>query len=248
MSGLLSGLKVILVQPRFPENIGMAARACANMACPDLCIVEPERWDMAKAAPLATAQGTAILERICLATSLQEAIADQHLLTASTARTGGWRREILEPAQCARLIAEVLGSGQKAALIFGPEDRGLRNADILCAHYLCHIPCAPKAKSLNLAQAVLLLLYECSKAMRELNKTQPQAGMKRNCAKPINAQEYGRLLDAFKAMLLSLDALHGANPDYFMLPWRGLFNRTRLRRHEYDALMGLCRQVRHKLS
>ena len=52
----------------------------------------------------------------------------------------------------------------------------------------------------------------------------------------------------FKAMLLTLDVLHGDNPDYFLLPWRRLFGRAQLRRHEYDALMGLCRQVRNKLG
>ena len=48
-------------------------------------------------------------------------------------------------------------------------------------------------------------------------------------------------------MLLRLDYLHGDNPDYFLMPWRRLFSRAGLLRHEYDALMGVCRQVRHKL-
>ena len=64
----------------------------------------------------------------------------------------------------------------------------------------------------------------------------------------VTAEEQERLMDALKAMLLSLDYLHGDNPDYFLMPWRRMFSRAGLRRHEYDALMGLCRQVRHKLG
>ena len=55
-------------------------------------------------------------------------------------------------------------------------------------------------------------------------------------------------MESLKDMLLRLDYLHGDNPDYFIMPWRRLFSRAGLRRHEYDALMGLCRQVRHKLG
>ena len=60
--------------------------------------------------------------------------------------------------------------------------------------------------------------------------------------------DYERLLDNLKDMLLRLDCLHGDNPDYFLMPWRRLLARAQVRRHEYDALMGLCRQVRNKLD
>ena len=51
---LLQGLEVVLVKTRFPENIGMAARACVNMGCPTFRLVDPDRWDREKARPLAT--------------------------------------------------------------------------------------------------------------------------------------------------------------------------------------------------
>ena len=59
---LLQGLEVVLVKTRFPENIGMAARACVNMGCPTLRLVDPERWDREKARPLATPKGQDILD------------------------------------------------------------------------------------------------------------------------------------------------------------------------------------------
>ena len=61
---LLDGLRTVLVKTRFPENIGMVARAQANMGSAELFLVDPERWDYAKALPLATPKGKAILDGI----------------------------------------------------------------------------------------------------------------------------------------------------------------------------------------
>ena len=61
-------------------------------------------------------------------------------------------------------------------------------------------------------------------------------------------REYRDDEDALKDALLRLDVLHGANPDYFLMPWRRFFARARLRRSEYAAFMGLCRQIRWKVQ
>ncbi|WP_288907592.1 TrmH family RNA methyltransferase, partial [uncultured Desulfovibrio sp.] len=158
------------------------------------------------------------------------------------------------------------------ALVFGPEDRGLNNAEISHCQQLVTIPTDPAARSLNLAQAVLLLTYECANAVRALRHAggaapspasedataaAPDAALASPQSRPpdpvpggraATAAEQERLMAALKDMLLRLDYLHGDNPDYFLLPWRRLFSRAGLRRHEYDALMGLCRQVRAKLG
>ena len=109
------------------------------------------------------------------------------------------------------------------------------------------IPTDPAASSLNLAQAVLLLSYACANAVRALQHGERHTEMPRG-GKVATAAEQERLIESFKDMLLRLDYLHGDNRDYFLMPWRRLFSRAGLLRHEYDALMGLCRQVRNKLS
>ena len=253
---LLDALEVVLVRTRFPENIGMAARACANMGCGRLCLVAPERWEMEKARPLATPKGLPVLESIRLAPSLAEAVAGSTLVMGTTARLGGWRRSVLTADQAGALAAGALRAGERVSLVFGSEDRGLSNEELLSCQRLVTIPTAGEASSLNLAQAVLILLYECGRALRGASVRNcadsaegPEAAPGAACGgRRITAAEQERLLEAFKAMLLTLDALHGDNPDYFLLPWRRLFGRAGLRRHEYDALMGLCRQVRNKLG
>lgn len=85
---LLQGLDVVLVKTRFPENIGMAARACVNMGCSSLRLVDPERWDKEKAIPLATPKGIPLLDSLSVHPSVQEAVAPCALVLGTTARGG----------------------------------------------------------------------------------------------------------------------------------------------------------------
>lgn len=291
MEHLLRGLDVVLVRTRFPENIGMAARACVNMGCGHISLVEPERWLRDKASPPATPKGQALLDGITVHPGLAEAVADSALVVGTTARRGGWRQSLLSPERCAEEVADCLRQGGRVSLVFGPEDRGLDNAAITHCHRLVCIPTDPAASSLNLAQAVLIVLYACAAAVRERNRraatgptgttapipaTGPQtetaatvaggptspSGSQAETAspagngdngedsrgRPASAAEQERLMAALREMLLRIDYLHGDNPDYFLMPWRRLFGRARLRRHEYDALMGMCRQVRRALD
>ncbi len=240
---LLNGLRVVLVNTRFPENIGMAVRACANMGCTDLKLVTPERWIPEKAAPLATPKGMDLLHRVEEKGSLLDAVGDCQCVIATTARTGGWRRALLSPEQAAELIVRTLMQGEKAAIVFGSEDRGLENSDIEQCQHIATIPTSGLASSLNLAQSVLLMLYECAKANRrehgEGQRTKEQAGGESH----ISLADNERLMASLEQALLRLDVLHGSNPSYFLMPWRRLFARAELRRHEYDAIMGLCRQI-----
>ena len=55
-------LQVVLVQTRFPENIGMAARACVNMGSRSIRLVAPERWDREKARLCGVVQALGVTE------------------------------------------------------------------------------------------------------------------------------------------------------------------------------------------
>jgi len=44
--------------------------------------------------------------------------------------------------------------------------------------------------------------------------------------------------------LSAIDFLKDQNAEYWMLPVRRFFARFRLRRNEFNLLMGICRQVR----
>ena len=237
---LLDGLTVILVATRFPENIGMVARACANMGCPKVVLVDPEHFDFKKASPLATPKGLPLLEKITVTKTLDIALQHSTHAYGTTARTGGWRKEIYTPHAISPRIARQLQQGDKVALVFGPEDRGLNNQEIIHCHELITIP-TDQASSLNLAQAVLIVLYEIAQAKRTTIKLPVHS------SRTVSYAELDILLRTFKETLLKLDYLHGDNVDYFFQVWKSMFSRMELKQHEFSALMGLCRQINNKI-
>ncbi len=246
--GAALGLHVVLVQPRFPENIGMAARACANMGVSRLSLVAPELWDQvhqARARSLATSQGEALLDNILITNSLAAAVADCHHVLGTTARTGGWRRQILTPAAVGEIAAARLDEGAAVALVFGPEDRGLRNEEVEQCTGLVTIPTSEEASSLNLAQAVLVLTYECLKARAGLQGSAPRANTPQNL---IAHAEQELLFANIAEVLKQIDFLPQDNSDYFLLPVRRFVHDHRLRRSEFDMLMGVCRQIKWALK
>lgn len=243
-STLLRDARVVLVCPRFPENIGMAARACANMGLGGLYLVAPELWEpehQAKALSLATSQGESLVRGAVLADSLRAAVADSHFVLGTTARTGGWRRRIISPQAAGEKIAARLAEGQKIALVFGPEDRGLINEEIELCTAVARIP-TTAASSLNLAQAVLILSYECLKATIALECA---ARPENTASAPnfISHAEQEMLFAALAKVLKSVDFLPQDNSDYFLLPLREFIHSRPLKRGEFSMLMGVCRQV-----
>ncbi len=238
----LAGLAVVLVRPRFPENVGAVARACLNMGVAELRLVAPERWDMEKALPMATLHARPLLETLRFYDDLGGALADCTEAYATTARLGGWRRAPLQPGEAGESMARHLASGGRCALVMGPEDKGLPNEDTSRCTHLVTIPTASAGRSLNLAQAALLVLWEALKARRELARE--EAGGE--AAPPpgsIGLAERELLTARVKEALLRLDVLHGDNPDYFLLPFRRLLARAHVTRREFDMLMGVCRQI-----
>ena len=246
-------LSVVLVRTRFPENIGMAARAMANMGVDRLILADPERWNMEKAVPLATPQAEDILRGAEGVGDLQAALAPFSAAYGTTARTGGWRGQVISPEKAASEIRSIVREGGSVALVFGSEDRGLLNQEIEQCTRLITIPTATEKSSLNLAQAVLLMLYECAKADMELS-FDPADPEKRRWTRPASAHDSRRatlaeerlLFDNLQQALETIDYLQQDNPDWFMQPLRRFLRKSRLRRHEFDMLMGICRQIRNR--
>ena len=236
---------VILVRPKYSENIGSVARACANMGCNRLIAVNPPGFEPGRALPLATPRGRRILESMEIVPSLGSALASFHQVYATTARSGGWRKGILLPEEAARSAAVDMEQGLEAALVFGPEDTGLTNEEIEICGRLVTIPTQPGAWSLNLSQAVLLLLYEC---FRQQGLRPKERYLASESSGPVTREEMELLLAETKQRLLDIEFLNPENPDYFMLPLRRFLDRVALKKNEYNLLMGICRQTRWALT
>lgn len=241
---MLSNLNIVLVETRFPENIGAVARASANYGSAPLHLVQPERWDKEKALPLATKQGKELLENIKIHENVQKAVAKSTLCIGTTARMGGWRREILSPRACAEEIVKHLAEGEEVSILFGPEDRGLENSHLEQCQDLVCIPTAATCSSLNIAQAVLLIMYEIFLALPKDFQAQKHKD-KGALSRRINNEERQIMHEKFKETLMQIDALQKDNPDYFFLPIARFLDRSDIRRHEMDIFMGVCRQIKN---
>ncbi len=175
MAGTFSGNKpdgawadylpsVILSHPQMGENIGGSARAMKNCGLSRLHIVNPrDGWPNPLADAMA-AGGIDILASAEIHAAAAEAAAPYSLIAATTARPRGVGIEALSPRDAALRLYSHARAGGKTALLFGGERSGLDNAEIALADILITVPLNPQFSSLNLAQAVLLMGWECRMA------------------------------------------------------------------------------------
>ncbi len=148
---------IILVRPQMGENIGAAARAMMNFGLEDLRIVAPrDGWPNPKAEEMA-AHAKGIIERANVYPGLPEALHDRHFVVATTARARSQSLPVHTAREAARHISN---RPERSAILFGPENNGLSNADMACAHAAMTIPTHPDNASLNIAQCVVIAAYE----------------------------------------------------------------------------------------
>jgi len=151
-------VRIVLIDPSHPGNIGSVARAMKNMALSDLTLVRPRSFPHAEANALA-AGADDILAGARIADTVAEAIGDCSFIAGTTSRPRSYHWEFSTPRDVAGRIAG-LGDMNRAALLFGSERYGLATEDLQYCNVLVRIPSNPDYCSLNLAMAVQLLAYE----------------------------------------------------------------------------------------
>ena len=151
---------IVLVRPQLGENIGKAARAMLNFGLTDLRLVSPrDGWPNPSAGPAASGADI-VLEQAQVFDTVAEAVADCTHVYATTVRKRGLVIPIVSPEQAGR---EVHGNMGRSAFLFGAERSGLETDEVAVAGKIITVPVNPAFRSLNLAQAVILIAYEWSK-------------------------------------------------------------------------------------
>lgn len=229
----LDHIAVILQRPRYPENIGAAARAVRNMGIGQLAVVSPENCDLTRILKMATHVASDVVEEMNVFEDLKDAVAPYQYIVGTTARLGGERQTVYSPQEMAHMLVPI-SQENRIAILFGPEDRGLTNEDIRLCHALVSIPTA-EFSSLNLAQAVMILCYELFNASRKRKKT--------HIPRLAERHELEGMYEQLKEILIRIDFINPANPDYWMNNMRRFFNRLPLRAKEVRIIRGICRQI-----
>lgn len=172
----LDGIRVVLIEPQHPGNIGAAARAMKTMGLRRLYIVRPKTEFPTYEAERRAAGSLDILRAAVVTESLDEATGDCRLVVGATARSRTHGHPVIDARTCGRKLVREASVGEPVALLFGPERTGLSNDDLNRCHLEVRIPTSEEFSSLNLASAVQLLCYEVQVALRESNAQGEEGG------------------------------------------------------------------------
>lgn len=228
-----SNIRVVLVEPSHPGNIGGAARALKTMGLSDLAVVNPGRFPDPQAEWRA-AGAQDVLEAVSVFPDVDAAIADRHWVVGTSTRS---RRIPWPVKQAAEVASDLLArpSQDRIAILFGREANGLSNEELQRCNCHLQIPANPDYPSLNLAMAVQVVCYE-------LRKQSEDAVAAPRWDRPLaTAAETGALLEHFERVLVETGFLAADNPGQTKTRLRRLFTRITPDETEVQMLRGILK-------
>jgi tRNA/rRNA methyltransferase len=231
---MLDNIAIVLMQPKYPENIGAAARCALNMGISRLVVVHNEAPDEEKMLKMATHKAAHLIEDLKRFTSLAEALAPFSHVVGTTARQGRKRHIENSPRFMLDTILPLLENSQ-VALLFGPENRGLTNEDLKYCQTKVTIPTADFS-SLNLAQAVAILCYEIYWGIMYSGKDMQAS------PKLASSRELEGMYEHVEELLNRVGFLRTDDSSYWIRNVRGFLGRIGLRAKEARIIRGFCRQ------
>lgn len=237
---MLEALRIVLVSPRNPLNIGAAARAMSNFGFTNLRLVKP--YELAFKEARSAVRSHYILEQAQVFDSLPDAIADCTLVAGTTA-VGNRDLHVplyrLEPA--AEIVNARLASAETVALLFGSEKFGLSNEDMSHCHWLLRIPTREEHGSMNLGQAVAICLYE-------LRRSTTASTQRFDAAQQASSGEYEQLTMLLLDVLARSGYVNERTAESTELKIRRLVRRLGVSSNDVDTWLGILRQILWKVK
>ncbi len=235
----MADVRIVLVEPSHPGNIGGAARAMKTMGLDSLYLVRPGRFPDPQA-DWRAARAVDVLAAAKVVDDLDDAIGDCVLAVGTSTRS----RRIPLPLADAETVATRLATeyaGQPVAILFGRETSGLTNEELQRCQLHLSIPASPEYPSLNLAMSVQVVCYELLKS-----RTTPGAPV----AAPADAglaslEEVEGFLAHFETVLRRIDFLKPSAPRQAMTRLRRMFGRIRLEQAEVGMLRGILTHIQN---
>ena len=232
-SANLDNIHIILAKPQIPENIGAVARAMTNMGMAHLVLVNPKNCDLSRVLKMATGSSIDVVEQMEVYDDLGKALGPFQYIVGTTARLGTRRPAMAAPRQLAQDLIPI-SQENRVAILFGPEDRGLSNAQLRHCHKIVTINTA-SFSSLNLAHAVMIVCYEIFMASREPDAT--------SLPRLANSFELEGMYGHLREVLMKIGFLNPQNPEHWMTNIRRFLSRLPLRAREVKVIRGVCRQI-----
>ena len=236
-ASLLDAVSVVLYEPQDPINIGATVRAMKNMGLWDLRLVRPVPYDLNRIEQIA--HDTAdVYRRIRHYETTEAALADCVRVAAFVGkpRAAKWARH--DPRSAAAHFIDFAAEG-RVAYLFGREDHGLPRSALDHAHVTVTIPTTEHA-SLNLAQAVLVALYELHLQVGDATRRLPRP---RKHAPPPTGEQFEQTFADVQRALAALDFFKTRNPELVMRSLRSLFYRAEPDGREVDLARAVAIEV-----
>jgi len=249
---MLHNIRIILVEPSHPGNIGSAARAMKTMGLTELYLVDPlEKIDSHTIALAAGADD--VIDNAKIVDNLDQAVAECPLVIGTSARSRTHAWPMLHPRKCGvKSVAEAQFA--PVALVFGRERSGLTNHELQKCHFHVEIPANPEYSSLNLAMAVQVIAYEIRNAGLDattiatdpslnLSPSLPSSSLKQKTAIYPPTKDVERFYQCLEQVLGDIGFIRQAHPGQIMTKLRRLFTRARLETVELHILRGILHLI-----
>jgi tRNA/rRNA methyltransferase/tRNA (cytidine32/uridine32-2'-O)-methyltransferase len=237
-STALDRVRVVLMEPSHPGNVGAVARAMKTMGLTGLWLVRPQGLPSAEATARASGADD-VLHRARRVETLEEAVAECTLVVGSSARRRGIDWPELEPRECGRALVAAARSGP-AALVLGRERSGLSNEELDRCDRLVRIPANPDYSSLNLAAAAQVFCYELRRVWLEARDEPPPPAP---FDAPATHAQVSGLLAHLEQVFVQTHFLDPQEPKLLMRRMSRLLRRADLEQTEVNILRGFLAAV-----
>jgi TrmH family RNA methyltransferase len=229
---------VVLHEPQDLVNIAHVVRAMKNFGLRDLRVVNPLEYDAYRIEGIAH-HTQDVLARVARHERLEDALADCVHVVGFTSRERSAKRNLQRPRPAAAEIVAQAEAGV-VALLFGREDKGLPNDALDRCHRVVTIPTNPDYPSLNLAHAVVLMLYEL--ALARGDESRPFKPPRR-AAPPAPAEDLERLFADVEAALRVIEFFKTRQAEGVLRTVREIIHRTPLDQREAKLLRAMAIEV-----
>jgi len=234
-------LKIILVEPNGPINVGSIARLCSNFNVSELRVVSPNCDIYSLDSKKMAMKGISYLNNCMVYESLSNALLDCDLVLATYGRISLSKKERQSSLQEVSDWINKFKNIKNLAIIFGREDRGLSNDELLLAQKVFTIE-TNNNPSLNLSHAVSIVLYELCK---EINQKNIKCKKDINLASPIKIENTFKDLDK---LLLKIGYLLPHTSKSKINKFKKYILKAETSQVELDTLRGIIHQMNWALE
>lgn len=253
----LSQVRIVLVEPTHPGNIGSVARAMKTMGLSKLVLANPKKFPHYEATKLA-AGAESVLLNAQVVESAEQAIADCTMVIGTSVRDREVTWPTFDPRQTAKLVdSHLLASSNlnKVAILFGRESSGLTNSEMDLCQSQIRISANREYSSLNLASAVQIIAYELRmQFLGSRNNDQglqavikPDAAIKERQMPATQKQKEGHI-QHLQNTLEALSFMKAKSPTVLMRKLTRLYNKADLTVEDIQILRGILTAVQQQIG